>query len=202
MISRLTGKMVVCEPTEVVVDVGGVGYAVTIPMSTFDRLPAAGGEVLLHTHLNVREDALQLYGFATLDERRLFLLLMTVSGVGPRLALNALSCLPVDALCRAIAAGDLKALSRVSGIGKRTAERLVLELREKVAEIAPAAAVAGAPVRAVASRAAQDAVHALETLGFKGDAAQKAVVRLQEELPASEQTAENLIRKALQALNS
>ncbi len=201
MISRLSGQLAACEPTEAVVDVGGVGYAVTIPMSTYDLLPRVGGDVVLHTHLNVREDALQLYGFATLDERRLFVLLMTVNGVGPRLALSALSCLPVDGLCRAIAAGDVKALSRISGVGKRTAERLVLELREKVLAIQPAAAVAGS-ARLVANREVQDAINALETLGFKGDAAHKTIARLQDDLPAAEQTAENLIRKALQALNS
>ncbi|MEI8078878.1 MAG: Holliday junction branch migration protein RuvA, partial [bacterium] len=191
MISRLSGQLAACEPTEAVVDVGGVGYAVTIPMSTYDLLPRVGGDVVLHTHLNVREDALQLYGFATLDERRLFVLLMTVNGVGPRLALSALSCLPVDGLCRAIAAGDVKALSRISGVGKRTAERLVLELREKVLAIQPAAAVAGS-ARLVANREVQDAINALETLGFKGDAAHKTIARLQAELPAAEQSAENL----------
>lgn len=204
MITRLTGKLLDCTPTEVTVDVHGVGYAVTIPMSTFDRLPRPGQEVVIHTHFQVREDAQVLYGFATLGERQLFRLLMTVNGVGPKIALNVLSCMPAGTFCQVVAGGDVKALSRVSGIGKKTAERLVLELKDKVDDIVPGAGLAaGAPGTAkAASRDVQDAVAALETLGFKGDLAHKTVAQICAQLPASEQTAENLIRRALQALNT
>ncbi len=203
MISRLQGTLAEADVAEVVVDVHGVGYAVSIPMSTFDHLPRLGQEVVLHTYLAVRDDALQLFGFATMDERRLFMLLLTVNGIGPRLALNVLSGMPIAAFCQAIANADLKALSRISGVGKRTAERLVVELKGKVAEIAPAAVLgAQGAVAVTTNRVAQDAVSALETLGFKGELALKAVAQLCNELPAKEQTAENLIRRALQKLNS
>ncbi len=208
MIARLTGKLIECEITEVVVDVGGVGYAVTIPMSTYDKLPRVGETVTLLTHHHVREDAVVLYGFATARERQLFRLLMDkVSGIGPKVAIGILSGVEVDAFCQLVAAGDIKGLSKLNGVGKRTAERLVVELKDKVAEIAPAAvlgvagAAAGAPVRGVAGRDAQDAVAALTTLGFKADQAQKAVGQLCTDLPAAEQNVQNLIRRALQLLN-
>jgi len=202
VITRLTGKLVACDLTEAVVDVHGVGYAVTIPVSTYDKLPRVGAEVVLHTHLHVREDIMQLFGFGTEEERRVFRLLQTVNGVGPKLALNVLSCMPIQAFCQALLAGDLKALSRISGVGKRTAERLVVELKGRVAEIAPAAAFgAKTPGAKPASREAQDAVAALETLGFRGDLAQRTVLDLCAALPPGEHTAENLIRKALQRLN-
>ncbi len=204
MITRLTGKLVASEVTEVVVDVGGVGYAVAIPVSTHDRLPRVGETVTLHTVLAVREDALSLYGFASLPERALFLLLLTVTGVGPRTALNVLSCMSVSAFCNAVAQGDLKALTRINGIGKRSAERLVVELRDRVAEIAPEAGFErpGAGQAAAWPREAADAVAALETLGFRSDAARKAVQSLCAQAGAEKMTVENLIRKALALLNS
>ena len=205
MITRLTGKLVECEITEVVLDVHGVGYAVTIPMSTYDKLPRIGADVTLYTHLHVREDLMQLFGFASVEERQLFRVLQTVNGIGPRIALNVLSCMPIDGFCQAVAAGDLKAISRVNGVGKRTAERIVVELRDKVAEIAPGVAIAGkggASGVKPATREAQDAVAALETLGFKGDMAVRTVAQLCAELGPKDQTAENLIRRALQLLNS
>ncbi|MFA4943548.1 MAG: Holliday junction branch migration protein RuvA [Lentisphaeria bacterium] len=206
MIARLCGKLVQAEPMEALVDVQGVGYAVTIPLSTFDRLPAPGGEVALLTWLKVSDDALQLYGFASDGERRLFKLLLTVNGVGAKLALNVLSCMTLANFAAAVAAADLKALSRISGIGKRTAERLVLELKDKVGGIAPeaVAAAGGGAGKAAAgaeSQEVKDAVAALVTLGFKADQAAKAVAALCAELPAKEQMAANLIRRALQRLN-
>ena len=202
MITQLSGRLVTAELTEAVVDVNGVGYAVSVPMSTYDKLPRPGGEVVLLTHLQVREDAMQLFGFWTDEERRLFRLLITVSGVGPRLALNILSCMSVRGFCRTIAAGDVKGLSRVNGIGKRSAERLVVELKERVEEIEPAAALAGADQDVTGSREAQDAIAALETLGFKGEVARRTVRKLCAELPADQRTAEQLIRKALAAVNA
>jgi len=198
----LAGRLIECNLTEVVVDVQGVGFAVAVPVSTYDRLPRPGSEVVLQTHLNVREDSMQLFGFATPEERQLFRLLITVSGVGPKLALNILSCLPVKNFCETIVAGDVKALARVNGIGKRSAERLVVELRERVEEIEPGAAYGVSDARTGMSREAQDAVAALAKLGFKNDAARKSVQKLCRELPEAERSAENLIRKALLALNS
>ncbi len=203
MISRLSGTLLECEVTGIVLDVGGVGYAIAVPMSTLDHLPRVGETAVLHTVLVVREDSLTLYGFATLPERALFLLLLSVNGVGPRTALNVLSCLPVSAFCTAVTQGDLKALTRINGIGKRSAERLIVELRDRVTQVAPDASVErpGGGL-AGASRAATDAVAALETLGFKGDSARKAVQKLCEAAAPEQPSTENLIRKALALLNS
>lgn len=203
MIARVSGTLLECDLTGIVVDVHGVGLAVSVPMSTFDKLPVVGSPVTLFTHLHVREDNLTLYGFSTTSERQLFLLLInTVSGIGPKLALNVLSCLPVDAFCRHIVAGDIKALSRVNGIGKRTAERLVVELRDRIGEIDPSAVLTAAAGASPLTREAQDAIAALETLGFKTDMARRTVQQVAAELPESQQRAEALIRKALQVLNS
>ena len=202
MISHLQGTLAECDLTEVVVDVHGVGYQVSVPMSTYDRLPRQGEPVRLLTYLQVREDLMQLFGFFTKEERALFQLLITVSGVGPRLALNILSCMSVDRFCQTLVAEDVKGLSKINGIGKRSAERLVVELREKVKEVAPAAAFGGAAPTASLSDEAQDAVSALETLGFKVDAARKVVQALCADAGDKQATAENLIRKALAQLNS
>ncbi len=202
MIDRIAGTLVEVELTQVVVDVNGVGYAVVVPMSTYDKLPRVGERVKLLTHLHLREDLVQLYGFASLVERQLFNLLLTVTGIGPRLALNVLSCLPVASFCRAVADADLKALTRISGLGKKTAERLVLELRDRIAEIDPTAGLAPGGGTPPLPQQALDAMAALETLGFKADKARKTVEQLCHDLPAADCSAENLIRKALQALNA
>src|SRR5215510_11941984 len=133
MITFLHGKLVDALPTQVTVDVHGVGYEVLIPLSSFDRLPTPGHEVKLLTHLAVREDAHVLYGFMSAQERELFrLLINTVSGIGPKIALNVLSGMNVTAFRGAVANGDVKALSQISGVGKKTAERIVVELKDKV----------------------------------------------------------------------
>jgi Holliday junction DNA helicase RuvA len=201
VIDRLRGQLVESEITEAVIDVGGVGFAVTIPLSTYDRLPAAGGQVSLHTHLHVREDLLQLYAFFTPGERRLFRLLITVSGIGPRIALNVLSCMTVGGFCSTVAAGDVKALVRVNGLGRKSAERMVMELRDRIAEIDPGAALPEGGEDPSAPEVA-DAVAALETLGFKADKARQVVKAVSAELPAAGRSTENLIRKSLQRLNS
>jgi Holliday junction DNA helicase RuvA len=206
MISRLVGTLAEVDLTEITVDVHGVGYEVLIPMSTYDRLPPAGGEVRLYIHTHVREDILRLYGFSTKEERALFrLLITTANGVGPKLALNILSFMPIGRFCEAIVANDIKALSCINGIGKRTAEKLVVELKTSMDAFAlsVASSLDGKPLGATAlSREAKDAIAALETLGFKLMAAEKAVKDLCAQLPEKEQTAENLIRRALSTLNS
>ncbi|MBI3144417.1 MAG: Holliday junction branch migration protein RuvA, partial [Pseudogulbenkiania sp.] len=133
MIGRLTGQLIEKLPPQIVVDVGGVGYEVDVPMSTFYQLPALGDKTTLYTHLVVREDAHLLFGFASKGERETFRQLIKVSGIGARIALAILSGLSADELALAVASEDLKRLSSVPGIGKKTAERLVLELRGKLA---------------------------------------------------------------------
>ncbi len=133
MITFLYGKLVESLPTQVIVDVNGIGYEVLIPLSSFDKLPSPGGEVKLLTQLIVREDAHILYGFATAVERDLFrMLINNVSGIGPKTALNILSGMNAVAFRGAVANGDVKSLSQISGVGKKTAERIVVELRDKI----------------------------------------------------------------------
>src|SRR5260221_8576626 len=133
MISFLRGKLVEALPTQVIVEVHGVGYQALIPLSSFDKLPTPGTEVKLLTHLAVREDAHVLYGFTTAAEREMFRVLVnTVSGIGPKIALNVLSGMNVTALRGAVAGGDVKSLSQISGVGKKTAERIVVELKDKI----------------------------------------------------------------------
>jgi Holliday junction DNA helicase RuvA len=173
MITFLHGKLVDALPTQVTVGVQGVGYEVLIPLSSFDRLPALGNDVHLLTQLIVREDAHTLYGFISAAERDLFRLLINhVSGIGPKLALNVLSGMSAAGFAAAVAAGDMKALSGISGVGKKTAERIVVELRDKLGAIAfPAGAPvsSGADLVTVSGADAKlnDATAALVALGFK-----------------------------------
>src|SRR5712691_8307733 len=132
MIAHLRGKLLVKHPNQVVVETAGVGYEVNISVPTFSELPAAGAEVALHIHTHVREDALNLYGFLRLAEKHLFEKLLTVSGIGPKLAITILSGMPVDEMVGAIRGADVVRLTRIPGIGKKTAERMVLELRDKL----------------------------------------------------------------------
>lgn len=196
MIGRLSGILLERDFSSCLLDVNGVGYEVAIPLSTFDKLPLENNKITLFIHTQVREDAITLYGFASGEERALFRRLIDISGVGGKLALNVLSSMPVANFCAAVDSGDVKALSRISGIGKRTAERLVVELKGRLAG-------ADASVSAtVANSAAADACAALEQLGFKRDAVNKTVNALLAELPDSEKTTENLLRKAIGRLNS
>ena len=168
MITFLEGKLVDVLPTQVTVAVQGIGYEVLIPLSSYDKLPPPGGAVKLLTHLAVREDAHVLYGFMTTAERELFrLLIHTVSGIGPKIALNILSGMNVTAFRGAVAEGDVKSLSQISGVGKKTAERIVVELKDK---IGPAGAwEASSAQRALSpeDQKVNDAVLALMALGFK-----------------------------------
>ena len=168
MITFLHGTLVESLPTQVTVDVKGVGYEALIPLSSFDKLPPPGQEVKLLTHLAIREDAHVLYGFMTAAERDMFrLLIHTVSGIGPKIALNILSGMNVVALRGAVAQGDVKSLSQISGVGRKTAERIVVELKDK---IGPAGAwEASSAMRGLSStdQKINDAVLALIALGFK-----------------------------------
>jgi Holliday junction DNA helicase RuvA len=168
MITFLHGKLVESLPTQIVVDVNGVGYEVLIPLSSFDKLPTPGAEVRLLTHLVVREDAHTLYGFGTTAERDLFrLLINTVSGIGPKIALNILSGINVTAFRGAVANGDVRALAQISGVGKKTAERIVVELKDKIGAVGAWEAGSAARALSAEDQKANDAVLALIALGFK-----------------------------------
>lgn len=183
MIGRLTGRLASKHPPQLLVEVGGVGYEVEVPMSTFYSLPAAGEAVTLHTHLVVREDAHVLYGFATLEERAVFRQLIRISGVGARTALAVLSGLSVGDLAQAVALQEAQTLTKIPGIGKKTAERLLLELKGKLADAKPTATGSG------------DVLNALIGLGYSEKEALAAV----KGLPHGVGVAEG-IRAALKAL--
>lgn len=176
MISFLHGKVVDALPTQVVVDVSGVGYEVLIPLSSYDKLPPPGQEVRLLTHLAVREDAHILYGFMSTAERDLFrLLIHTVSGIGPKIALNILSGISATAFRGAVAAGDIKSLSQISGVGKKTAERIVVELKDKIGAAGAWEAASAQRALSPEDQKVNDAVLALMALGFKQVEAHDAV---------------------------
>jgi Holliday junction DNA helicase RuvA len=170
MIGRLTGRVATKTPDQVLLDVGGVGYLVHIPLSTFYELPESESPASLWIHTHVREDALALYGFLTERERTLFLLLLGVTGIGPRVALTVLSGIPPSELVAALRAQDVRRLVAVPGVGKKTAERMVLELADKVANLP-----GEAPAKAPAAIAADDVISALVNLGYRKAEAERAV---------------------------
>lgn len=200
MITFLEGTLHEALPTHVVISVGGIGYHVHIPLSSYDRLPAAGQPIKLLTHLQVREDAHVLYGFATASERDLFRLLVThVSGIGPKTALDVLSGISVTSFKAAVVAGDAAALARTKGIGKKTAERIIVELKDKVGIAAAWEAASAAHAPTPAERLLNDAVLALIALGYKQVDAHKAVKAIQEKAGGTAST-EDLIRQGLKLL--
>jgi Holliday junction DNA helicase RuvA len=184
MIGRLTGKLAGKHPPQVLVDCNGVAYELDVPMSTFYNLPATGDPVTLHTHLVVREDAQALYGFGTLEERAAFRQLLKISGVGARTALSVLSGLSVAELAHAVALQEATRLTKIPGIGRKTAERLLLELKGKLADARPSAA-----------GGASDVLNALLGLGYSEKEAVAALKGLPPGLPVAEG-----IRAALKAL--
>ena len=173
MIAQLAGALAYKSPEHLVVDVQGVGYQVLVSLNSFYKLPEPGDPVRLLIHTHVREDALQLYGFIEREEKELFLLLTSVSGIGPRLALNILSGTPTTELLEALEAGDLVRLVAIPGVGKKTAERLVLELRDKIKLVRSARAAAGGGQPATGLEA--EAVSALVNLGYRRNEAERAV---------------------------
>jgi Holliday junction DNA helicase RuvA len=177
MIGSLRGKLLEKHPNQVIVDVGGVGYDVTVPISTFSALPDAGVDVRLHVYTHVREDILALYGFATPAEKALFEKLITVSGIGPRLAVSVLSGLAVADLVTAIRGGAVEHLVRIPGVGKKTAERIVVELRDKLEGLADIAAPTPEAAPARLSSVEQDVLSALLNLGCTRPVAEKAVLK-------------------------
>ncbi len=195
MIGFLRGKIVERQPTQVLMDVQGVGYEVIIPVSTYEKIQNEDGEVTLMTYLHVREDAMQLFGFHTAEERALFLKLIQVNGVGPKVAIGVLSGCSVDEFKRSVREGDIARLKALPGIGKKTAERIVLELKDKVDAVAGEAPAAGEdrPDRTV-----EEAVLALVSLGYTKGQAEKIIQQLLRE--GAERSVEELIRLALQKM--
>jgi Holliday junction DNA helicase RuvA len=191
MIAHLRGRLLAKHPNQAIVETGGVGYDVTISVPTFSDLPGVGSEVALHVHTHVREDVIALYGFLRSAEKRLFEKLITVSGIGPKLAITILSGMAADEMTAAIRGNDLARLTRIPGIGKKTAERLVLELRDKL----PAA---GGETTAVSGLGAveEDVLSALVNLGYQRMAADKAV-----RAAAKNGSFEAMFREALAALS-
>ena len=192
MISRLTGTLLHKAPPQLLLDVGGVGYEVEAPMSTFYRLPAAGETVSLHTHLTIREDAHLLFGFATAQERSLFRELIKLSGVGPKLALAVLSGVAVEEFWNLVRSGDAARLTKLPGIGKKTAERMVLELREKAGAADGPASFSGSGAALPATPLAE-ARSALEALGYKPAEASK----MTDAFPTEALSTDQIIREAL-----
>lgn len=197
MIASITGRLRRKATDYLIIDVAGVGYQVQVPLSTYYSIPDNGEEVSLHIHTLLREDSLSLFGFLTQEEKDMFLLLMGVSGIGPKLALAILSSLPVAELSRAIQAADDSTLRAIPGIGKKTAARMVLELKDKIALTTPIMA-APSSTSAVLSDDCEDVISALVNLGYKKSQAEEAVRKVRDGRPGL--TIEELIREALSVL--
>lgn len=200
MIGQLRGIILEKQPPQLLVDVHGVGYEVDAPMSTFYQLPDVGSEVSLFTHFVVREDAQLLYGFYTRDERTLFRTLLKVNGVGPRMALTILSSTTPEEFVRCVLNNDTASLVRVPGVGKKTAERLVIEMRDKLSDWYQAPAVEGVmPTKKESGsrhQILQDAISALVVLGYKQQEANRTVTKVDDGNISSEE----LIRRALREM--
>ena len=202
MIGRLRGMLIWKQAPHLLLDIQGVGYEIEAPMTTFYELPPVGSEITLHTHLAVREDAHLLFGFATERERVLFRQLLKVNGIGAKMALTILSGIAADAFARCVRDNDIATLTRLPGVGKKTAERLIIEMRDKVLGAGSAAEISGAGVAMVGSSAGaitdapeNDAVSALISLGYKPAEASRMV----QGINAAGLTSEEIIRRALQA---
>lgn len=193
MIAQLTGTLVVVDAMDVVIDCGGVGYAVSVPLSTTESLPKVGERVTLRTILHVREDAMQLFGFGTDAEREAFRLLTSITGIGGRTALGILSAMPLADLRMHIVKNNLVALQRLPGVGRKTAERMVVELREKIIGVVPESGAAHVPLTATAD----EAVAALIALGYARGVAEKTVKAVITAEPDAATSSDVLVRRAL-----
>jgi holliday junction DNA helicase RuvA len=194
MIAHLRGRLIAKHPNQAIVEAVGVGYDVNITVPSFSDLPALGAEVALHIHTHVREDQIALYGFLRPAEKQLFEKLITVSGIGPKLAITILSGMPADEMVGAIRGNDIVRLTRIPGIGKKTAERMVLELRDKL----PPAVVGEAPTAPVMSAIEEDVLSALMNLGYQRPAAERALASVAKN--GKEGSFEALFRNTLAAL--
>ncbi len=196
MITRLRGELIAKSPTEVVVDVNGVGYGVHIPVSTFEKIGDLHSTVQLYTHLHVREDLLQLYGFATDEERAVFRLLISVTGIGPKMAQGILSGISVSDLRSYLASGNTAALISIPGVGRKLADRLVVELKEKMGRLDTGGTGTAFPADAQGSMRSE-AMLALTSLGYNRGVAERALRAALEELSGNSPTVEGLIKAAL-----
>lgn len=194
MYAYLNGKVADKGQNSLVIDVGGVGYLLSVSMNTLQETPPVGEQMKVYTYFSVREDAMELFGFASQEEKSMFTRLLTVSGIGPKVALSILGSMPLRDLTLAILTGDTTALSRAPGVGKKTAQRLILELKEKVdqsdLDYAPAA---GSPVTPIQEDAAQEALAALQSLGYTAAEAAKAISQVR----GQSDSANELVRLAL-----
>lgn len=207
MIARIDGTLIVKAPETVVIDVGGVGYELSIPLSTYYVLPDIGDNVVLNVSTFMREDAIQLYGFATADEKTFFTMLLTISGVGPKLARGILSGAEVGMLVSAIASNDIAALTKLPGVGKKTAQRITLELKDKVdelSELASSKSSGEGALGTVEGSISADVVSALTNLGYKDDASEEAVrkvlANVDEHGSVVEMAFEDILKGALKLL--
>lgn len=199
MIARIRGTLVQKSVWQCVIDVHGTGYRIVVPLSTFYELPEIGEEAILNIHTHVREDAIHLYGFHTAEERDVFLLMITVSGIGPKLAVNILSGIDAEGLVRAITEGDLRRLTGIPGVGRKTAERMILELREKVTALGEKGEVAGGSAVQRDLQMQEDALSALVNLGYRPATAKDAIeqaLRDEETVPSLDR----LLKEALRLL--
>jgi holliday junction DNA helicase RuvA len=196
VIAQISGTLAQKIPGEIIVDVGGVGYQVLIPLNVFYQLPEIGAAISLQIYTHVREDALQLFGFNDLAEKQVFLLLISVSGIGPKLAVNILSGIPAEELARALKEGDQVRLIAIPGVGRKLAERMIVELKDKFAAISPAGVESPKPV--IGSQVMQDAVSALVNLGYKRPEAEKTV---REVLKNGDRSLENVLKDTLRRLS-
>lgn len=201
MIGQLRGTILEKQPPQLLLEVNGVGYEISAPMSTFYRLPDVGQTVLLHTHFVVREDGHYLYGFYGREERALFRTLLKVNGVGPKLALTILSGIDSNEFVHSVVNNDTANLVRLPGVGKKTAERLIVEMRDKFHDWHPTDTLMlnpldGNPARSTSNQATQDAVSALVALGYKPQEASRAIARIEEKNLNSEE----IIRRALREM--
>ncbi|MDA8124521.1 MAG: Holliday junction branch migration protein RuvA [Deltaproteobacteria bacterium] len=201
MFARLSGILIEKSVTQCVVDVHGAGYRICVPLSTFYELPEMGQPVVIHVHTHVREDAIHLFGFHTPEEKEVFQMMISVSGIGPKLAVNILSGINAGELLRAITGEDLKRLTGIPGIGKKTAERMILELKEKAAKLGTATAAAGDMASPSGEQVKDDALSALVNLGYKGAAVKEVVERIVREAP-SVPSLDQLLKQALRVLGT
>ncbi len=201
MIAFLSGKLLEKQANTAIVDVGGVGYEVSIPLSTFYELGEVGSDVGLRIYTHVREDAIQLFGFKTVRERDLYLRLISVQGIGPKMGITMLSGMSADEIILAIRTEDLARLTSIPGVGRKTAERLAIELRDKIGELSTggtAALEASSPSSLPSDAVFEDALSALVNLGYQRPAAEKALKQAAQD--GTEITVQKLLRKALQVL--
>lgn len=199
MIAHIQGRLHFKSPEYLVIDMDGLGYQIHVPLTTFYDLPEVGSTVALHIHTHVREDALQLYGFQTRDEKALFVRLISIAGIGPRLAVNILSGITPAELAETIIQANIARLTSIPGVGRKTAERIMVEMRDKLPALALAREVA-APIKDAATEAiAEDALSALLNLGYKKGVAQRAVEKARTRLQGK-LTLESLLKESLRSM--